>query len=229
MTKKILFYIFLIFILFDYSYAFAEIIEDDVVLPSLKGQVLSKPNCGKISIKDEALKDLKNEKFVKPAFKQELIEENLYLKEQEIVKNIPSYKLIDENAEVVKVSIHSVNLITTKDGLKIGQKVEFKVAKDVYKNDKIFIKKDTPIDAFIELISKAGRFGEPDEIEIGRFFTKDVKNNPVELVGTVRKQGADRGIWVRPLYNTGYGAIFYFVKGGRTKIKPEHNFELYYE
>ncbi len=227
--KKLSCFVLLIIILFQYSCAVAQVIEDGVALQAFKGQNLSRPACKKQVIEDESIQDLKDKKFVKAVFNKDIIVENDYIKEQEIVRYKPSYKLIDENAEIVRIFVSAVNLITTKDGLKLGQKVNFKVSKDIYKNEVIFIKKDTSVEAFIELISAAGRCGDPDEIEIGRFSTKDINGNIINLTGTIRKQGADRGIWVRPLYNTGYGAIFYFVKGGKTRIKPEQNFELYYE
>ena len=184
--------------------------------------------------------NFKDKKLEIPVYKKVLLEDEVVKNDSKIqscTKSAVHYKLIDENAEIVKVFVCSTNVITTKNSLKIGQNLDFKVVKDVYKNGVIFIKKDTPVNAFIELISKADRYGDPDEIEVGRFSTKDATGNSVELVGTVRKQGANRGKWAKPLYYAGLSVplfgtpllLCYFVKGGKTCIKTEQNFELYYE
>lgn len=241
MFRKILTIAFLAnLILFQCHIVLAEIIEDDVALQSFKGQVLSKPVYKKEMIEDECAQDFKDKNLIKPVFKQVLLEDKFIENRPDVktcTKHIVHYKFIDENAEIVKIPVSAVNLITTKDGLKLGQTVEFKVTKDVYKNGQLFIKNGTSVSAIVELISKAERYGDPDEIELGRFSTKDVKSNTVELVGNVRKQGADRGKWAKPLYYMGASVpypcgilmVFYFVKGGKTNIKPEQTFELYYE
>lgn len=224
-------------IFFHLNFAFAQIIEDDIAMQAFKGQNLSKPVYKKEIIEDDAVRDFKGKKLTKPTCKKILIEDKVFVDIKTCSKKAVHYKLIDENAEIVKIPVCAINLITTKDGLKNGQKVEFKVSKDVYKNGKIFIQKDTPVNAIIELISKAERYGDPDEIELGRLSTKDVHGNSINLDGTIRKQGADRGKWVKPLYyaavNMPYPClpliVFYFVKGGQTQIKPEQKFELYYE
>jgi len=225
---------------FQCNFAFSQIIEDDFAKQAFKGQNLAKPVCKKEIIEDEAVLELKDKTLIRPSYQKVLIEDKIIENTAELKASInPAvhYKLIDENAEVVRIPVCAINLITTKDSLKIGQNIYFKVSNDVYKNGEIFIKNGTTVNAFIELISKATYFGDPDEIELGRFSTKDVKGNTVELVGTVTKQGADRGKWAKPLYYAGlsvplFGApllLCYFVKGGKTSIKPEQNFELYYE
>lgn len=227
-------------IFFQCNFACSQMIEDDVAIQSFQGKNVSKPVFEKEIIEDETAVDLKGKNLTRPAYKKVLVEDEVIKNNTDIqsfTKSAVHYKIIDENAELVSVPVCAANLITTKNGLKIGQKVIFKVSKDVYKNGEIFIKEGTLVNAFIELISESGRYGDPDEIELGRFSTKDVKGNPLELSGIVRKQGADRGKWAKPLYYAGlsvplFGApllLCYFVKGGKTNIKPEQNFELYYE
>lgn len=227
-------------IFFQSILAIAEVIEDDVVSQSFKGQSLSKPVYKREIIEDEVVKDLQNKNLTRPEYKKTVFDDEIIKNDVSVkacTKPAVHYKLIDENAEIVRISMSPATLITTKNGLKIGQQVSFIILKDVYKNGELFIKKDTSVNAFIELISKAERYGDPDEIELGRFSTKDIKGNIVELDGTIRKQGANRAKWVKPLYYIGASApipcaplmVFYFVKGGKTKIAPEQSFELYYQ
>lgn len=227
-------------LLIKLPFAFAEIIEDDTAKQAFAGKTFIKPEPKKEIIEDDTAANLKSRHLAKPVFKVVLVEDE-YLKNDISLKNCTKpavhHKIIDENAQIIKISLQSINLITTNDGLKLGQKVAFKVSKDVYKDGKIFIKEGTPITAFVELVSQAGRCGDPDEIELGRFSTQDVNQNPIDLDGIIRKQGADRGKWARSLYCIGRSApypcaplmLVYFVKGGKTKIRPNDTFELYYE
>lgn len=233
MNLKIIACFFLIGVVFlGYKCAFAEVIEDDIAMSSFQGKNFQKPLLPMVYIEDDTAESLQGKTFKKTVYKHELLADTIpdeYLNGRVLSKQKPVCKMIDENAEIIKVSIHPVKAITTKEGLKITDTVYFAVSKDVYNKEELFIKKDSPVSGFIELISPAERFGEPDEIELSRFLTADTKGNKIVLVGNVRKQGADRGLWVRPLYNTGYGMPFALVKGGRAKIKTTDEFELYYE
>ena len=219
---------------------FAEIIVDDVAKKAFEGKVFVKPEYKKEIITDYAENDLKNQNLTKPAFKKVILEDDLIKNNPNLtnaVKPVANYKLIDENAQVIKIPIHSLSYITSKNDVKLGQTVTFETTEDIYKNNKLFIRQKTPVTAYVELITKAGRYGDPDEIELGRFCTKDINNNAVEIDGTIRKQGADRGKWAKPLYYIGISApfpcaplmLFYFVKGGKSKIKETEVFKLYYE
>lgn len=227
-------------IFFQSTVVLSQIIEDEVAIQAFQGQNLSKPVFKKETIEDETALELKDKNLTRPVYKKVLVEDEIIKNDtsvQACTKPAVHYKLIDENAELIRVFVYATKLITTKNLLTIGQKVDFKVSKDVCKKGEVFIKEGTPVNAFIELISESGRYGDPDEIELGRFSTKDAKGNPVELSGTIRKQGANRGKWAKPLYYAGlsvplFGApllLCYFVKGGKTNIKPDQNFELYYE
>lgn len=241
MIKKSLSFIILLnIILLQCGFAFSQIIEDDVAIKSFQGQNLSKTVYKKEIIEDEAVLDFKDKNLSKPELKKVLLEDKFVENQSDIkkcVKQAVYYKVIDESVEVISIPICAIKLITTNEGLKIGQKVDFKISKDVYKNGEIFIKKDASVNAFIELISEAASYGDPDEIEIGRFSTIDTKGNSVNLAGIVKKQGANRAIWAKPLYYAGLSApifgapllLCYFVKGGKTHIKPEQIFQLYYE
>ena len=233
---------FLLFevLLINSPFAFAQIIEDEIAKEAFKGQTFTKPVYQNKIIEDESEISLKNSELKKNVFKKTMIEDDL-IKNNPHMKNckklVFKQRLIDENAQIIKISIHSTVFISPKNEIKIGQNLTFAVAKDIYKNKKLFIKKDTPVKTYVELISKAGYYGDPDELELGRFSTKDINGNIIELDGTIRKQGADRSKWAKPLYYIGASApypcgglmMFYFVKGGKVKIKTNEFFDLYYE
>lgn len=242
--------------------AFSDVIEDDVAAQAFNGKSLFKPACSIEIIEDGLAKDLQGKSLSVPANKPGIIEDDIANKafqglvlskpipksvliEDEVAKNLGAEnlarpqlkcKLIDENAEIVKVSVYVVNSITAED-LQIGQNINFKIKEDVSRNGKIFIKKDTSVTAFIENIAKVEKYGDPEEIEAGRFITTDVDGNIVSLSGIVRKQGANRAKWAKPIFWAGYctlpfGAplmLTYFVKGGKAKITPKQNYKLYYE
>lgn len=265
MLKKILSSIISVFILLLQSNfaVFAQEIKDDVTERSFKGQNLSKPafkhaiiqddiiqnldkNAGKPAFNQEAIKDdtlptyLKKEQLKKPTVENIVIIDKSPTKSvdnQDFVKPDGKYKLIDENAETVYVYVSPINLLVTKKGLYEGEKVNFKVVSDVKKNGELFIKKDTPVEAFVETVTKSSFAGDPAELVIGRLITKDINKNAVNLAGEINKKGANRALWVKPLMYIGYCVpifgtpllLLFFVKGGKAKIKPKNQFKLYYE
>jgi hypothetical protein len=264
--KKFIGYLILFSVLSSHAaFCFAEVIEDRVVLEGFAGKTFSKPTYSPTLIQDENLTDLKSvnlkketykpqffedeavpvlkaKNYSKPTYQLVLIQDNVTPLNDPKFKGLSRpkvalhYRMIDGNADVAKIAFHSVGHITTKEDLNVGDKVSFQVKGDVLRDGDVFIKDGTLITGSIELISKAAYYGDPDEIEIANLTTKDAKGNLIELEGVIRKQGADRGKWVRPLYNAGvsvpvYGAplmAFYFVKGGKVKLTPKQEFVFYY-
>lgn len=214
------------------------VIEDTLAAQAFGGKALSKPVFCKIIVEDDTAPTKTNRR---PEFKLIIVEDESLQNDPKIktcdtTRPAVHYKIIDEKSQIVKIKISSTDIITTKNSLKVGDKLNLKITEDIYRDNEVFIKKDTPVTAYIELISESDWFGDPDEIEIGRLLTQDIKGNPIEIEGVIRKQGANRGKWVKPLYYIGSCAPFgaplmltYFIKGGKTKIKPKDKFEFYYE
>lgn len=217
------------------------IIEDTAI------QVFEGKNLSKYEYKNEIIEDEINEKAFNgtPLEKTEPCDiiiddgevQDAFYAKQDPEKIEPQQKLIQDYAESQDVVVSSVNYLVAKKGLYEGQKVKFAVVYDVYKDGELFIKNETPVTAYIETITKSSFLGDPSQIIVGRFVTKDINGKEVELSGEVLKNGANRAYWVRPLVITGYllpvvGSpllLFFFVKGGRAKIKPKYKFTLYYE
>ena len=70
---------------------------------------------------------------------------------------------------------------TIHDELEIGDIIRFKTAEDVYKNGKLFIKKDTPVFGKIDIFDENGWIGDNAEIKIKKFVTTDISGKITEL------------------------------------------------
>ena len=74
--------------------------------------------------------------------------------------------------------------------------------------------------------------GTPESMIISNFYIPDDK---IELYGSISKTGANRSIWIYPLYQAGniflYAAGFAFVPihGGRAKLLTSETFTVFYE
>lgn len=244
--------------------AYADMIQDNVVEQSFKGQNLSKPVYKYNPIEDGLVqRSFQGQKILKPEFKSEPITDEISsvdfsdaqlvklkinsasiedvelirgLTGKKITKPVFKYKLIDENAEVVRVNVSSVGALSTKKLLNEGLHVNFKVVSDVEKNGQLYIKKDTPVNGIIETITGASRGGDPAELIVGDFSTTDVNGSSVDLHGEIRKKGQNRAVWIRPLAFIGpytiYGAplkLLLLIKGGQANIKTNQSFALYQE
>jgi len=265
MIKKIFIFTisFYIFIWQCNIAVFAADIEDELSAQVFKEQNLENPIYTQEIIQDECIKNL-NDKSDKPIISQEFLNDELlsnglnekqlqkptvnntiiidYIPDKEsnnqnLMKFDGKYKFIDENDQTVYIPISSINLLATQKGLFEGKKVNFIVISDVMKNGEVFIKKDTPVEAFVETITKSSFAGDPAELIIGRFTSKDINGNKICITGEIDKKGANRALWVKPLMYAGYCVpifgtpllLLYFVKGGKAKIKPKCKFKLYLE
>lgn len=238
--KKYLGLIFIFLLVFCHvctAIASSEIIEDEAAKELSKNQTLSKNEFKPETIEDEiADKTYKGKHFLQVTTKKEIIIEKIDIPDTGIQKVKTVTKPITED-DVINVYVCSATTIGSSSGKKVGDKVYFKVSQDVYKNGKLFIKKDTDSEAVLENISKQAMGGDPEEIEIGSFSTRDAGGNLINLTGSVRKQGANRATWVKPIVYTGYASIPFgaplmvvvLVKGGKARITPKENYKLYYE
>ena len=84
----------------------------------------------------------------------------------------------------------------------------------------------------VETISASDKMGTPESIKISNFYIPDEE---IELYGSVSKTGANRSIWVYPLYQAGNitfyvaGFIFVPIHGGRVKLLTSEAFTVFYE
>lgn len=85
-------------------------------------------------------------------------------------------------AEKVPIKIAPAeNISTAYDQIEIGDYLKFKVINDVYYNNQVFIKKDTPILAKVDFLSENGWVSDNAEIESQHFITHDAEGKKVSF------------------------------------------------
>jgi len=93
-------------------------------------------------------------------------------------------------AEKIPVKIVPDQLISTcYDEIQVGDSVKFKAANDVYLNDKIYIKKDTPIVGIVSYVSENGWSFDNAQVDFETFKTRDVNNKIVVINSPVKING----------------------------------------
>ncbi len=222
----------------------AEPIVDDIVIPYEKRGMTFKIWAGKtgkankVTIDDELI----NSDFVAGAggisvlrnHKQVVIEDN-FAKNNAHKNKIAKVKIknkYDFTQTQIPVHLKIVKTLSTKHSISEGDSILFKTTKDVDLNG-TFLPKGTHVIGRVETISASDKMGCPANIVLDNFYVKD--NPDISLYGHVSKTGANRSIWVYPLYQAGnlmfYVAGFAFVPihGGHAKILPKDTFTVYYE
>ncbi len=78
---------------------------------------------------------------------------------------------------------------TTHDKIEVGDAIRFKVLNDVYKNDKLFIKKDTPIIGIVDHLSANGWEHDNAEITFKTFKARDINSNIININSDLKISG----------------------------------------
>lgn len=122
----------------------------------------------------------------------------------------------------IPLRITPAKLITTKkDKIEVGDILEFKATSDVYKNDKVYIKKDTPVYGFVDFVHPNGWAGDYAEIVIRDFKTHDVsgKNFTIKqkltISGNKDRNNDIRGIFIYA------GIIGWIFRGAEVNLDPD--------
>lgn len=85
-------------------------------------------------------------------------------------------------AQKIPVRITPSQIISTKaDEVEIGDWLNFVVVSDVYLNNKIYIKKGTPIIGFVDFVHPNGWAGDNAEIKFKTFKTTDINKNLITI------------------------------------------------
>lgn len=187
-------------------------------------------------IKDELLEDnefianVENyvlpEKFIPDEY---FIEKNIDLSK---VRKIASKNKYDFTKKLVPIQIKiSEQLKSTREVLE-GSTIPFIAQHDFEINGKKY-DKGTKILGRVETISESDKMGTPESIKISNFYIPD--EIEINLSGSISKTGANRSIWVYPLYQAGNvclyvaGFVFVPIHGGRAKLLTSESFTLFYE
>lgn len=148
------------------------------------------------------------------------------------VRRIKAKTKYDFTKKQIPVQIRIADGIKSTDGLYEGADIPFVATHDFVIKGKKY-KKGTQIMGRIETISDSDKMGVPECIKIDNFYIKD--NQDTNLHGYITKTGANRSIWVYPLYQAGNiclyvaGFVFVPIHGGRAKLSTTETFTVFYE
>lgn len=200
-----------------------------------KGEKVSEP------IEDELVTSSFKKKNTTPFFlkKQKNLIEDTFVKNTIDLKSLALLKkknIYDFSKEQVPVELKVIRNLSTKGDLREGQVIVFKTIKDVVINGKV-LPRGTKVTGRVEMVSESDKMGTPFNIVIDNFNVKNPENvdETINFHGTVSKAGANRTMWVYPLYQAGnlvlYVAGFAFVPihGGHAKLLTNETYTVFYE
>ncbi len=208
-------------------------------------------------IEDEAVYTITKEEAVKKKkqknYKKELIaDEKVVLTEENKKFKRPLYtgKIKTENGlEVVLKPVSKIKTGSTSIKLKnkentdnyklalpeIGDQVAFRVVKNVEKDGKIIIPKNTIVYAQVGEVAPRAMGGAPAEITIENFKMMDKKGNLIPLDGKISSSGYSLSFWIglAELATTpfliGFAVpVLRLLPGGQAVITPRKNYVIYY-
>ena len=138
----------------------------------------------------------------------------------------------DFTKQQIPIHIQLAQQLKTK-GLLEGSVVPFIATEDFEIMGKKF-EKGTTVLGRVETLSASDKMGVPETLKIDNFYIED-EGREINLSGSVSKIGANRSIWVYPLYQAGNitfyvaGFVFVPIHGGRAKLSTTESFTIFYE
>ena len=148
------------------------------------------------------------------------------------VRHIKAKTKYDFTKKQIPIRIKIAKHLKSTKGSIEGGTIPFVAAEEFEINGKTY-KEGTEIFGRIETISASDKMGVPECIKIDNFYIKD--DEEINLHGSVSKTGANRSIWVYPLYQAGNiclyvaGFVFVPIHGGRAKLLTTETFTVFYE
>lgn len=126
-------------------------------------------------------------------------------------------------AEKIPVKIAPTQIISTKhDEIEVGDKIEFEVVNDVYKDNKLFIKKGSAITSIVDFVHPNGWFGDAANIKLINFSTTDVTDKKVEISypanikgGIIRSE--TKQYWIKYFLNY----LGFIIRGAEISVEPD--------
>ncbi len=149
------------------------------------------------------------------------------------VRKIKAKTKYDFTKQQIPVHIRLANKLKSTKGLLEGSTIPFLATHDLEIMGKKY-KKGTKVLGRIETISASDKMGVPESLKIDNFYIDD-NGKEINLYGSISKNGANRSLWVYPLYQAGNitfyvaGFVFVPIHGGRVKLSSDESFTLYYE
>jgi len=182
-------------------------------------------------ISPEFIKNASNVVIIKKEIPDDyFIEKNIDLTN---VRHIKAKTKYDFTKKQIPIKIKVAKYLKSTKGTLVGSSIPFVSTHDFEINGKKY-KEGTTILGRIENISASDKMGVPESIKIDNFYIEE-DNLEINLHGSVSKTGANRSIWVYPLYQAGNicfyvaGFVFVPIHGGRAKLLPTETFTIFYE
>ena len=189
-----------------------EPIEDEL----LKTDFFSK-NADNITLSDKIVPD------------EFFIEKNIDLS---TVRKITSKNRYDFTKKIVPIQIKIAEHLKSTRQIIEGSTIPFIAQQDFEINGTKY-NSGTTILGRVETISESDKMGTPESIKISNFYIPG--NEEINLYGSISKTGANRSIWVYPLYQAGNicfyvaGFVFVPIHGGKAKLLTSESFTVFYE
>lgn len=162
-------------------------------------------------------------------FDEYFIEKNIDLTKARKIHHKNTY---DFTKKEVPIQIRIAEHLKSTKKVSEGATIPF-VAQHDFEIDGKKYEQGTTILGRVETISASDKMGTPESIKISNFYIPGEKE--VELHGSISKNGANRSIWVYPLYQAGNitfyvaGFVFVPIHGGRAKLLTKESFTVYFE
>lgn len=148
------------------------------------------------------------------------------------VRKINAKNKYDFTKKLVPIQIKIAEHLKSTHQITEGSTIPFIAQHDFEINGKKY-SSGTTILGRVETISASDKMGVPESLKISNFYIPE--ETEIELSGAISKNGANRSIWVYPLYQAGnillYAAGFAVVPihGGRVKLSTSESFTVFYE
>lgn len=157
------------------------------------------------------------------------IEKNIDLKNVRIIKPKNKY---DFTKEQIPIKIKIAQQLKSTRQILEGSTIPFVAEHDFEINGKKF-SQGTTILGRVETISASDKMGTPESIKISNFYIPGYQD--IDLYGSISKTGANRSVWIYPLYQAGNimffvaGFVVVPIHGGRAKLLTKESFTVFYE
>lgn len=112
------------------------------------------------------------------------------------------------------------NIKTCYDEIEVGDKIKFKVLNDIYKNERLYIKKGTEIIGIVDHLKDNGWLGDSAEINLKTFIIKDVNGNIIKTNSDLKINGFQELKYLYPQKERFFQYAGLMFRGKEIDINP---------
>ncbi len=109
---------------------------------------------------------------------------------------------------------------TAYDETEVGDRVPFLVVEDVYKDGKIFIKKDTTMYGTVDFVKENGWLGDNAEVEFKIFRVRNVSGKLTTFTSNLSLTGFNTLKWYNPTWKRFFNYCSLVFRGNEVDINP---------